>query len=198
MSLDIRRMRHLISGPGVDTRVWVSLGVVQSVEQSEEGLLAEVAMLPNEELVECDIASQYAGQGFGLVTVPREGDTVVVLVPGGDSDMRAVIFGTLWSGVDTPPTESQEADFNATQDCLLRVENSKNLRIITAAGGNVNITVEGSGNVNMKVGSGVIRLGNDTHVPMDGVVHGSGFDPFTGQTYYALQNCSSVVFAKKS
>lgn len=188
MSIDVRRMRNLVSGPGIDTRTWVSLGVVQSVEQNENGLLAEVALLPNEELVECDIASQYAGQGFGLVTVPREGDTVVVLVPGGDADMRAVIFGTLWSGTDTPPTESQEPDFEATQDCLLRVENGKHLRIITAVGGNVN----------MKVGSDVIRLGNDTHVPMDGVVHGSGFDPFTGKTYYALQNCSSVVFAKKS
>jgi uncharacterized protein involved in type VI secretion and phage assembly len=198
MSIDLRRMRSLIQGPGIDTRTWVSLGVVQSVELNDEGIIAEVALLPNEDLCVCDIASAYAGNGFGFVSVPHEGDTVVVCVPSGDTDFRPAIIGTLWSKIDAPPSEAALPDFNATQDVFLRVENEKSLRIITSGGGNVSIDVRGAGNVNIKVDTGVVRLGNDTNTALDGVVHGSGFDPFTGQTYTALQNASSKVFARKT
>ena len=42
-----------------------------------------------------------------------------------------------------------------------------------------------------------VHLGAAGLIATDGVVHGTGIDPFTGATYAALQNTSGVVRAKK-
>lgn len=44
--------------------------------------------------------------------------------------------------------------------------------------------------------SGLIELGDGGLTPTDGLVHGSGIDPFTGATYFSLGNASSVVRGK--
>lgn len=47
-----------------------------------------------------------------------------------------------------------------------------------------------------KVGN-TVEIGDEGLGALDGVVHGSGIDPFTGLTYTALGNASAVVKAKK-
>lgn len=197
-SYDLRRFRHLVSGPGVDTRVWCALGVIQSVEMQDNGLLAEVAVLPEEYLIEADVGSAYAGAGFGLVVAPKEGDTVLVCIPEGDTDVRPVIVSRMWGPQELPPADAQLPNDAASNDVVLRVENGNHLRIFTAQGGNVKITVQGQGNVDLVVDGGVVRLGADTNTPIQGVLNGQAFDPFTGQTHFALGNASSKVFARKT
>lgn len=43
----------------------------------------------------------------------------------------------------------------------------------------------------------LVELGDENLGLLDGVVHGSGIDPFTGLTYTVLGNASAVVKAKK-
>lgn len=47
------------------------------------------------------------------------------------------------------------------------------------------------------IADGAVEVGQKGLGPLDGVVHGSGIDPFTGQTYAALNNTSSTLKAKK-
>jgi uncharacterized protein involved in type VI secretion and phage assembly len=172
--------------------------VIQHVELQDQGLLAEVALLPDENLIVADVGSPYSGNGFGLVVAPQEGDTVLVCIPEGDTDVRPVIVARMWGPQEPAPADAAAPNDGATNDVVLRVENGKHLRIFTAQGGNVKITVQGQGNVDLVVDGGVVRLGADTHVPLDGVVTGRAFDPFTGQTHFALGNASSKVFARKT
>ncbi len=42
-----------------------------------------------------------------------------------------------------------------------------------------------------------VELGAENLTPPDGVVHGTGTDPYTGMPYWMLGNTSNVVGAKK-
>lgn len=57
----------------------------------------------------------------------------------------------------------------------------------------------GEGNVTrITIVANVIELGGEGLIPLqDGVVHGTGVDPFTGVPYFALGNTSAVVSVKK-
>ena len=52
----------------------------------------------------CRVAQPYAGNGYGAVFVPEEGDEVLVAFVHGD--MRfPIVLGGLYNGVDKPPTD---------------------------------------------------------------------------------------------
>ena len=58
----------------------------------------------------CRVVQPYAGNGYGAVFVPEEGDEVLVAFVHGD--MRfPIVLGGLYNGVDKPPT-----DRTASQD----------------------------------------------------------------------------------
>jgi hypothetical protein len=88
--------------------------------------------------------------------------------------------------------------YRQKDEIVLRAKPGAKTTIVVSEGANIDIKIEGAGNCNLIVNSGSVNLGSDTHDVTDGVVHGSGFDPFTGQTYTALGNTSRKVFARKS
>ena len=52
----------------------------------------------------CRVVQPYAGNGYGAVFVPEEGDEVLVAFVHGD--MRfPIVLGGLYNGVDKPPTD---------------------------------------------------------------------------------------------
>lgn len=208
------RLRSLVSGPGVDTRYHIVEAVVDAVRvDPNEGVFCDVSFLPMEEPETALLGVPYAGANFGFYFPVEEDDIVLVAIPNGDAGAGPVIIARMWSAADPPFSEMQgSADsqnpgqFLPSSDVVLRARAGKNTKVIVSEGANVSIEAEGTGsinitvstgNVNLKVGSGVVNLGDDTHGVLDGVVHGSGIDSFTGATYTALGSASSKVYARK-
>lgn len=213
--VDTGRLRHLISGPGVDTRFHIMEAVIDKVTvDPSEGVFCDISLLPFEQPETAFLGVPYAGDGFGFYFPVEVDDVVLVAIPDGDPGAGPVVISRMWSAADKPPAElkgtadsDNPGQFHPSKDVILRCKPGSNTKIIVSAGANVNITVEGAGNVNLgvesgdvnlKVGSGSVHLGRDTHTALDGVVHGSGIDPFTGLTYTAIGNASSKVFARKT
>ena len=131
--------------------------------------MIEVETMPDGLDLTCRLSTSGSGGGFGLWAIPRVGSIVAVLVPDGEIEFQPIIVGVL--------------DNNAAPD---RVSPD---RVILVSSVPVEITAP------------KVILGPDPGDIMeetDGVVTGKGIDPFTGQTYAALGNMSSKVFANKS
>lgn len=107
-------------------------------------------------------------------------------------------------------------EFTIKADEGVTLKTAKNVRI--EATENLEVTIQGKANVSID-GDATISVGGDTHLEAsgkvvvtssdiqlgdsglaaatEGVVVGGGIDTFTGLTYFALQNASSTVKAKK-
>lgn len=200
------RLSQLLRGPNMDTRYHLKLAVVdQVVLDPNEGLFADVTLLPGEEPETAFVGVPYAGGGFGFYFPLMEDDTVLLAIPDGDCGQGPVVIARMWDAADKPfsemkgtPLEGEEGQFNPSEDVILRARPGKNTRIIVSEGANVTITVEGAGNVNLVVNGGSVNLGMDEHTALQGVVQGEAIDSFTGSTQTALGNASSKVFARKS
>jgi hypothetical protein len=110
-------------------------------------------------------------------------DEVLIAYPQGQTNEGGVIVARLWSKSDPTPAEAQ----SNPNDPVIHVKAGQTIRIVVENGGKVVIDKNGQG----------VELGQEGLGPNDGVVHGSGIDPFTGISYTALGNTSSVVKAKK-
>ena len=203
--MDAGRLASLVSRPGIDPRYHIVYAIVDAVRvDPQEGVFVDVSFLPQEEPENALLGVPYAGNSFGFYFPLEVDDTVLVAIPDGDSEAGPVVIGRIWNKADPPPEElkgpaaPEEGQFMPSPDVILRAKPGANTRIFVSAGANVTITVEGGGNVNLVVNDGSVNLGSATHGATDGVVHGSGIDPFTGQTYTALQNTSQKVFARKT
>ena len=204
--IDLGRLSQLVARPGIDTRYHLVLAVVDSVRYDpQEGIFADISILPNEEPETALVGVPYAGNNFGFYFPVYADDIVLVGLPDGDPNSGPVIISRMWSAADKPFSEARgSADtdnpgqYHQTDDVVLRAKAGANTKIIVSEGANITLTVEGAGNVNLVVNGGNVNLGADSHAPTDGVVHGSGIDTFTGMTYTVLGNTSSKVWAKKS
>ena len=204
--IDAGRLSLLVSRPGVDPRIWSSLAVAlgDSVMDSENGVFVDVQLMPTGDQYTARVAADYAGKGFGFYAgTIHQDDELLVESPSGDPAIGIVVVRRLFSAAELPP---QDAIDNPADVCLT-VEKDCNLRLrvqgqgqvfITTAGADVTVST-GGGDVTMDSGGGSVYLAenSDDALPTDGVVQGAGIDPFTGQTYTALQNTSTVVFAAK-
>ncbi len=203
--LDSARLAALVARPGIDTRIHLSLAVVDHVVvDPEHGVFADITFLPGEESETAIVGSAYAGASHGLHLPLQEEDVVLVAVPDGDMDAGPVIICRMWSENDKPFAEmkgaasSQGEGVNEqAQNVVLRARAGANTTIIVSEGATISLKVEGAGNINLVVDGGTVNLGKESHEALDGVVHGSGFDTFTGTTYTALGNASAKVFARK-
>lgn len=205
--IDVSRLSHLVARPGLDTRYNLVLAVIDKVVvDPQEGVFADISILPREEPETAIVGVPYAGNGFGFYVPLYEDDVVLVGVPDGDTNAGPVIISRMWSSADKPPTEAASRTpvagapgmYAPSDDIVLRARAGANTRIVVSDGANVTITVEGTGNVNLKVEGGSVNLGSDSHIALEGVVNGQAFDTFTGTTQYALGNASGKVFAKKT
>jgi uncharacterized protein involved in type VI secretion and phage assembly len=200
-------MREFVRSPGIDTRYWIKLAHVDDViVDPEEGIFADVTLLPESQTVTAFVGAPYAGNRFGFHAPIQEDDLVLVAVPDGDTDAGAWVISRGWNSADKPhpdfqsqtPVDGAPGMYRQKDEIVLRAKPGAKTTIVVSEGANIDIKIEGAGNCNLIVNSGSVNLGSDTHDVTDGVVHGSGFDPFTGQTYTALGNTSRKVFARKS
>jgi len=172
---DVVRMSEALSRPGIDPRIWAAEALVRAVHvDPEHGVLVDVTILPDGIEETARLAPIYAGSGWGLHLPVKVDDTVLVVAPHGNSDYGLEVVARRWEKADPPPASvAQYPD-----DVVLHVEPGRSLRVVVT-------------------GAGVVEFGGAGLTPMDGVVTGMGIDPFTGQTYYALQSASEVVRAKQ-
>lgn len=204
--MDVSRLGEAMARPGMDTRVWISLAIAMGdsmVEAADPdngagGVWVDVMILPTGEEYTARVAADYQGDGFGFYGGKiHKDDELVVQAPDGDPSNGLVVHSRLYSATSAP---SQDA-LNNPDDVSLVVEKDKSLRLTVQGEGQVIITT-GGGDVTLDTGGGKVYLAENAQdssalVGMDGVVNGQGIDPFTGATYFALQNASTLVFAKK-
>jgi hypothetical protein len=183
---DVGRMAEALKRPGIDTRVWAWRAIVTKIViDKDHGVLLDVTLLPDEVEETAKLAPMYAGAGFGFYLPVRVDDEVIVISPMGSPDHGLEAYPRVWDGADPPPQDVVDHP----QDVLLHVRPGRSLRIVTEVLGKVIIEPRGLG---------VVELGGENLVPLvDGVVHGTGVDPFSGLTYSALGNVSLKVLAKK-
>jgi len=134
-TIDEANLRSLVSGPGTDTRQWVSYGfVAQDTSEArsvifkdkdgvplETGPLVTVALQPSGALVACRVASWVAGIGEGSWFPFQERDEVIVAIPGGDEGAGPVIIGRLNQALDTFPTVVAGADPTKNNVAFIRI-----------------------------------------------------------------------------
>lgn len=110
--------KELASGPGVDTRQWVSYGIVaqesgdaHSVRfQNDDGttpdeqVLVDVTLQPSGIDVVCRVAMGASGAGEGEHVPLGPGDEVIVLIPEGNERAGCVVVGRLPNKYDVLPT----------------------------------------------------------------------------------------------
>jgi hypothetical protein len=172
--VDVNRMAHAVSRPGIDPRVWECLAFVTAVNIDEEGPIVDVLLMPERIPETARVAAEYAGPGFGLY-FPIEVDTeVIVSAPNGDPDEGLVIAKRFWSASDPPPAGA--------------ISEPLNILLHAKEGANINLVVSGGATIN---------LGDAALQAIDGVVTGQAIDSFTGATQFALGNASAIVKAKK-
>lgn len=112
--MDSALLARLVQGPGIDTRVWISLAAVRTpVMDTEEGPFAAVTLLPSELDLNVMCGAPYAGPGFGAYFPLEEGDTVLVGVPNGDWNLGPVVIARLWGKAEAPPSEAVSAPHDA-------------------------------------------------------------------------------------
>ncbi len=110
-NLDASRLARAVSRPGIDPRVWLELGVVRELGfDAKEGIFADVVMQPNGNVETCCVATPYTGSvdgevGFGDWCPVDVGDTVLVGIPGGDSNRGPVVIARWWDSGDPPPAQ---------------------------------------------------------------------------------------------
>jgi hypothetical protein len=110
-SIDVQRLAKAISGPGTDTRFWLSAGTVGLLDDNGEfntsnkeavyvdrlGAVVSVRLEPSGEV----IAARYNGIScgrYGFMLIPiRPGDEVVVSIPDGDLNSPAITVVSLAS-----------------------------------------------------------------------------------------------------
>lgn len=117
MSFDHETMGRAFSGPGADTRQWISIGIVdadtpgaRSVELTEEGPAVTVTLQPSGTTVRARVAMRLSGVGEGEWSPLIDGDEVLVALPEGMESAFPVIIGRLSNGIDKFPTNVAGVD----------------------------------------------------------------------------------------
>ena len=166
-NIDPGRLASLVSRPGIDPRVHLTLGVVDRViVDPEHGVFADITYLLHEDNDTATIGTAYAGDRFGQHVPLQVDDTVLLAIPEGDTDAGPVIISRMWSAADKPFTEQQgtaltgeEAGlYEQAEKVILRCKPSTPYEIYVSEGANITIKVEGSGNANVVVDSGKVFL----------------------------------------
>lgn len=117
--IDLQEMRHGLAAPGMDTRTWISYGIVEpdtpdspSVQFKDEngnphpeGVLVLVKLSDNGgTIVNCRVGSDVAGNGEASYHPFLPGDEVLVAVPMGDEASGCMIIRRCNQSIDKFPT----------------------------------------------------------------------------------------------
>lgn len=155
------RIGQAMARPGMDTRVWLTEGVVKSVSlSSTKGPYAEVLLLAtayeddNGEIVgrieKVRLTSPFAGDGWGMYSPIEVDDEVLVAFPDGDPDAGGWVVQRAWSGEDKPPSGYANDTF------LVHVKDGHKLKLKAK---DSSVEFDGNGNVTVAVsGTGKVKL----------------------------------------
>ena len=159
-----------------DERQWAALGVVIKPENDphfsieDDGIFVEVELVPDRIEVTAQLSTLIGGPGLGVFTIPEVGAQVLLCLPAGMIDFCPTIVGIFATGQPTPSRVAESR--------TIIVTGTKNLEIIAPE---------------TRIGANTGSITPAT----DGVVHGTGIDPFTGSTYAVLGNTSGKLLAEK-
>lgn len=159
--MDPHILREIVAGPGVDTRQWISYGVVEArgpatgdadpVEfDPDYGPLVLVALQPSGISVRCRVGCDVAGNGEADYYPFLEGDEVLVAIPEGDERAGCVIIKRLTNQIDKWPMQVAGTDVTQNGFAFRRMrvpyllESSDAILIRTAtSGANVALSKDG-------------------------------------------------------
>lgn len=151
-AFDLGAMARQMRGPGMDTRVWLTCGVVTELgHDPKEGHFVDIRPVPTGQAFTCYVGQPYAGDDFGMHFPLKRGDTVLCAVPNGDSGIGPWIISRRWDASDKPPVEVGVGDEPVTA-VVLKVEKGQDLRIIVSGGGKINIEARDNSSVEVTVG----------------------------------------------
>jgi hypothetical protein len=156
---DMVRISSAVQRPGIDPRVWCSLGYAraESVLDAKHGDFVDVTLLPSELEVTCRIPQGYAGKDFGSNKGRiHKDDEVVVLFPDGDPATGGVIVARLWSASDVPP----QLAIDNPKDVVEVVEKDTNLRGKVSGSGVVDLSMEADLSIKAPTDT-VVKLNKD-------------------------------------
>jgi len=113
-AFDQRTAAEAFAAPGMDTRSWVSIGIVSAdtpeevvdFDESAGQPFVRVLLEPSKVPVYARVSNSLAGNGEGEWNPFIQGDEVLVVFPQGYEDAGAVIVGRLNNSFDPFPTES--------------------------------------------------------------------------------------------
>jgi len=162
-SVDSASMSSLVSRPGVDPRVWLTLATVEDIGyDAKHGLFADVAYIPDGQKETAAVGTPYAAPGAGLVCPFGIGDVVLVAVPNGDTGHGPRVIAQGWNETNTPPPEAQSTS-NTQEfgpDVVWRFKKGIKYKMLSTDG-EIDILVDGAGKVNIVAsGSGDIDITN--------------------------------------
>jgi len=166
MSFDAATFANAFAGPGMDTRQWVSIGLVAADTPENravrfvdddgvafpEGPLVTVDLQPSGITVVCRVGNGVAGDGEGDWFPFLERDEVLVVLPEGNERAAPVIISRLSNGFDKWPATvaGQDATKNVFGFRRLRtpyiIESASSFMIRSALTG-ANITIDQTGNL---------------------------------------------------
>ena len=135
-ALDIAALRDLMRGPGMDTRQWISYGIVdadnpeaRSVRFNDdggtplpEGVLVAVTLMPSGISVTCRVSSQNAGSGEGEYSPFGPGDEVLVAIPEGNERAGCAIIGRFNNAHDVFPQQVAGQDITNNDTTVRRLK----------------------------------------------------------------------------
>jgi hypothetical protein len=144
MTADIQRIGEAMARPGMDTRVWASLAIVQHVKVDPTGgFLADVTLLPGGNAETARVGCVMAGPASGCYLPLEVNDDVLVVAPYGTPDAGLVIVCRLWDRATHPPADAAAHP----DDVLMQPPQGSTIRMITTGGGAIAIVPRGSGDV---------------------------------------------------
>ncbi len=171
----LAQLQHLLRPIASRVANTVARAVVELVNDGVKLQALQVGVLAGETV---DAAEHH--QPYGFSSVPLGGAEAVLVFPNGD---RGHPLAVAVSDRRYRPTGGEPGE--------VTMYSHTGAKAVMKANGDIEVTPGPDGKVIM---AGANAVAGPTS---EGVVVGTGIDPFTGQTYNTLQNASSKVFAKK-
>ncbi len=134
-TFDHADFREAFSAPGMDTRQWVSYGIVEPDSGDQhavffndadgnpvpQGVLVLVKLQPSGTIVPCRVAMHSGGGGEGEYTPFGPGDEVLVAIPRGSERAGCVIIGRFANQFDTFPSTVSGMDVTQNNVAFKRI-----------------------------------------------------------------------------
>ena len=194
---DMRQIAAGLSGPGIDTRYWVSYGTVGTIDDEgnlnitdshavfigPEGVDVEVMLEPIGVHCHCTYAGVYGGAHCSIMAPIRAGDRVLVALPGGDSTLPPIIVAILHDAQSTVPLDDDHKPTFRNDRVLI---SATGIPIDIRVGKDSKIKVGTDGTVTIEAKKSVVKASEESdvetpkHVVKSDAIH-LGADSLTPQ-----------------